>query len=116
TALMVNQAELPPVESIHYSLTAAPPPLWCYLQSALDRQDPTARLMVLMAQTLHWSEPRIAAYLQAEGESLSPAAVRAKLRQSYRALESALPPDIRAIYLGESFDGPGAGEAETALN
>lgn len=113
TALMVNEAELPPVESIHYSLTSAPPPLWCYLQSALDRQDPTARIMVLMAQTLHWSEPRIAAYLQAEGESLSPAAVRAKLRQSYRSLETALPPDIRAIYLGDSFDGPGSNEPET---
>ena len=101
TALAINQADLPAVESIHYSLSAAPPPLWCYLQSAIDRQEPVGRFAAIAAQTFHWSEPRIAAYLQAEGENLSPAAVRVKLRQTYRAIEDALPQDIRAIYLVE---------------
>jgi len=35
TAVCINQAELPPVESIHYSLQAAPPPLWCYLGGSI---------------------------------------------------------------------------------
>lgn len=106
TALCINQADLPPVEAINYSLKDASPPLWCYLEAALDRQDPLARLTILMAQSLHWSEPRIAAYLQAEGEDISPAAIKARLRQGYRNLEAALPPDIRAIYLGEKLEEP----------
>lgn len=101
TALAINQADLPAVESINYSLEAAPPPLWCYLQRALERQEPLVRLAIVLSQSLHWSEPRIAAYLQAEGEDISPAAIRARLRQGYKSLENALPPDIRAIYLGE---------------
>lgn len=99
TALCINQAELPPVESIHYSLESAPPPLWCYLEQALDRLPPALRLMTLMAQTFHWSETRIAAYLQAEGERISPAEVRTQLKEAYGLLEKALPDDVRSIYL-----------------
>jgi len=99
TAVCINQAELPPVESIHYSLQASPPPLWCYIEQALEQLPPILRLMVLMSQTFHWSETRIAAYLQAEGEAISPAAVKIKLVQGYHLLENALPDDIRAIYL-----------------
>jgi hypothetical protein len=61
------------------------------------------RLMVVMAQTFHWSETRIAAYLQAEGEEISPAQVRVQLQEGYQLLEAALPEDIRAIYLGEEI-------------
>ncbi len=99
TALCINAAELPPVESIHYSLQAAPPPLWCYVEQALDQLAPVQRLMILMAQTFHWSETRIAAYLQAEGEYVSPAEVRTRLQEAYQQLEAALPEDIRTIYL-----------------
>lgn len=99
TAVCINQAELPPVESIHYSLQASPPPLWCYIEQALEQLPPILRLMVLMSQTFHWSETRIAAYLQAEGEAISPAAVKIKLVQGYHLLENALPDDIRDIYL-----------------
>lgn len=99
TAICINEAELPPVESIHYSLQAAPPPLWCYMEQALEQLQPVLRLMVLMAQTFHWSETRIAAYLQAEGETISPADVRVWLQQGYYQLEAALPEDIRQIYL-----------------
>lgn len=101
TAFCINQAELPPVESIHYDRKAAPPPLWCYMEQALEQLPPAIRLMVVMAQTFHWSETRIAAYLQAEGEAISPAQVRTQLQQGYQLLESALPDDIRQIYLGE---------------
>jgi hypothetical protein len=100
TATCINQTELPPVEAIHYSLSAASPPLWCYLEKALDRLPTTLRLMVIMAQTFHWSETRIAAYLQAEGENISPAEVQARLQEGYQLLETSLPEDIQEIYLG----------------
>ncbi len=100
TAACINQTELPPVEAIHYSLSAASPPLWCYLEEALDRLPTTLRLMVIMAQTFHWSETRIAAYLQAEGEDFSAAEVQARLREGYQLLETFLPEDIQGIYLG----------------
>lgn len=99
TALCINQAVLPDVESIHYSLKDASPPLWCYVERALDQLDPTERLIIVMAQTFHWSDTRIAAYLQAEGARISPAEVQTKLRAAYRSLEETLPADIRAIYL-----------------
>lgn len=98
-AAYVSQTELPPVEAIHYSLSAASPPLWCYLDQALERLPTTLRLMVIMAQTFHWSETRIAAYLQAEGENISPTEVEAKLQEGYRLLETFLPEDIQEIYL-----------------
>lgn len=99
TALCINQADLPQVESIRYSLEAAPPPLWCYLQQGLDLLPPLQRLLVVMAQTFHWSEGRIAAYLQAEGDAISPAEVAQQLRPAYQTLEASLPEDIREIYL-----------------
>ncbi|MEO1145107.1 MAG: sigma-70 family RNA polymerase sigma factor [Cyanobacteria bacterium J06638_22] len=99
TALCINKAELPPVESIHYSLKAAPPPLWCYVERAMEQLDPAQRLMVLMAQTFHWSETRIAAYLQAEGEYVSPAEVRLQLRTAYHQLEDLIPEDIQEIFM-----------------
>ncbi|NER24550.1 MAG: sigma-70 family RNA polymerase sigma factor [Symploca sp. SIO1B1] len=106
TAVCINQAELPPVESIHYELKTAPPPLWCYLEQALEQLPPIIRLMLVMAETFHWSETRIAAYLQAEGDVIAPAQVRTQLQQGYQLLESALPEDIRQIYLGEEFQTP----------
>lgn len=99
TALCINRADLPPTESIHYSLTAAPPPLWCYLERALDSLPPMQRLIILMAQTFHWREVRIAAYLQAEGDKISPTKVQQLLVDGYQQLESILPEDIRTIYL-----------------
>lgn len=99
TAICINQAELPPVEAIHYSLQAAPPPLWCYMERALEQLPPVLRLIVLMAQTFGWSETRIAAYLQAEGDAMSPAEVRVRLQEGYQLLEESLPEDVRAIYL-----------------
>lgn len=102
TALCINQAVVPEVESIHYSLAKASPPFWCYVEQALDQLPPTERLVLVMALTFRWSETRIAAYLQAEGEQLSPAQVRDMLATAYQHLEAALPQDIRTIYLGST--------------
>jgi Sigma-70, region 4 len=99
TAVCINQTDLPPVEGIHYNLQAAPPPLWCYLERALDQLPPVLRLIVLMAQTFGWSETRISAYLQAEGDAMSPAQVKLRLQEGYQLLEENLPEDVRAIYL-----------------
>jgi Sigma-70, region 4 len=101
TAFCINEIKLPPTEAIHYSLKDTSPPLWCYVEQALDQLSPISRLIVLMAQTFHWSETRIAAYLQAEGEQISPAEVASSLQEGYQMLEDKLPADIRAIYLGE---------------
>lgn len=100
TASGINEAELPAVEEIHYDIRACSPPFWCYLDRALEQMPPALRLMVVMAQTFHWSETRIAAYLQAEGEEISPEEVKARLQEGYQALEKLLPEDIRTIYLG----------------
>lgn len=99
TALCINQAVIPEVESIHYSLAQASPPFWCYLEQALDRLPPLERLVLVMALTFRWSEARIVAYLRAEGEQLSAAEVRQTLDRAYQRLEEALPEDIRIIYL-----------------
>ncbi|MDZ7965596.1 MAG: sigma-70 family RNA polymerase sigma factor [Nostoc sp. DedSLP03] len=103
TAFCINEIKLPPTEAIHYSLQTTSPPLWCYVQQALDQLPPILRLIVLMAQTFHWSETRIAAYLQAEGEAIAPHEVANFLQEGYRMLEDKLPTDIRAIYFGEDL-------------
>lgn len=100
TAACINRVELPPVESIQSSLQATSPPLGCYLERSLDQLEPTQRLIILMAQTFHWSETRISAYLQAEGEFLSPSEVKQALAKAYQQLERVLPEDISEIYLG----------------
>ena len=105
TAAHINQATLPDVESIHYSLADAPPPLWCYTERALENLSPLHRLMILMAQTFAWSNTRISAYLQAEGDRLSPAEVQAELKRAYQALERAIPADIRKIYVDSAVEG-----------
>ena len=102
TAYCINETELPPTEAIHYSLKTTSPPLWCYVEQALDQMPPMLRLIVLMAQTFHWSETRIAAYLQAEGEVMTPADVANFLQEGYLMLEEKLPADVCAIYLEEN--------------
>ncbi len=98
-AMTLNQVEVPPVKEINYDLNAAPPPLWCHLEIALNKLPPIVRLMVIMAQTFHWSEARIAEYLQQQEENLSVEEVKSGLQQGYKLLETALPDDIRMIYL-----------------
>ncbi len=103
SAAYINQVKLPDVESIHYVLADAPPPLWCYTERGLDRLLPRHRLMILMAQTFGWSDTRISAYLQAEGEHLSAQEVRSELQTAYKTLERTIPSDVRTIYLDQAL-------------
>jgi hypothetical protein len=102
TGSVLSRIEISSLAQTRYALTAAPPPLWCYLEQALDRLPPLLRLIVVMAESLKWDEQRISAYLQGEGEKIPAAEIPAYLAEGYRLLENALPEDIRAIYLGKS--------------
>jgi hypothetical protein len=103
TAMMINHGQLPPVEEIQYSLSDTPPVFWCYLNQALAQLPGDLRLVLLLSQTFKWSPTRIAAYLQAEGDSVSAADVQELLAKSYQALGSALPSDIQDIYLAQNL-------------
>lgn len=99
TAVCINQAHIPSVEDIHYSFADASPPFWCYVDQAIGLLPPMQRFIVLMAQTFRWSDTRIAAHLQAEGDRLSVTDVQQQLKYSYEQIERNLPGDIRTIYL-----------------
>lgn len=105
TAVCINHAKLPPVESIHYTLSETSPPLWCYLDQALNRLSPLHRLTVLMTHTFHWSPTRISAYLRAEGTRLSEAEVKDVLVEGYQHLYTVLPDDIQQIYALKGDEG-----------
>ena len=115
TAVCVNHAKLPPVESIHYTLAEASPPLWCYLEQALSQLSPLHRLTVLMAQTFHWNPTRIAAYLRAEGTVLSEEEVDQVLEQGYQNLYAVLPDDICQIYHVRDHSSQSANQAAQIL-
>lgn len=100
TANSVNQADIPAPEAIKYSVASASPPLWCYLEQALDKLPPASRLILLLSQTYGWQEAEISSFLENEGESISPARVGDELEKGYQLLQKALPADIREIYLG----------------
>lgn len=117
TASGMNEADLPAIEEIHYDIRSLSPPFWCYLDRALEQLPPATRLIIVMAQTFHWSETRIAAYLQAEGEQISPDEIKAQLQTGYRSLEKLLPEDISTIYFdgnSRKQDSVSAPEAEDA--
>lgn len=99
TGNTIDRTEVPFPEQIRYSLTAAPPPLWCYLERGLDRISPLSRLIVLMTQNFKWNEHRVSAYLQGEGETIPPESIPQYLATGYQQLEATLPQDIRDIYL-----------------
>ena len=100
-AMMINRADLPPVEEIQYSLSTTPPVFWCYLNQALNQLPGDLRLVLLLSQTFRWSNTRIAAYLQAEGDNTSASDVQKQLARAYQAFDLALPEDIRDIYLSQ---------------
>ena len=99
TAVCINQGDLPAVETVQYSLSTAPPPLWCYLQSALEQLPALLRLVLVLSQTFHWPSARIAGVLQAEGEQITAAEILPQLQEAYQQLQRALPEDIQAIYV-----------------
>jgi hypothetical protein len=91
--------DLPPPDQIRYSLAAAPPPLWCYLERGLDRLPPLSRLITIMNQNFKWNEQRISAYLQGEGQKIPVHRIPDYLAAAYQQLEANLPQDIHEIYL-----------------
>jgi hypothetical protein len=99
TGSTLGRIEIPPADRIRYSLAAAPPPLKCYLERALDRIPPLSRLIVVMTQNLKWNEQRICAYLQGEGQKIPVASIPDYLAEGYRELEAAIPDDIWDLYL-----------------
>lgn len=101
-ALCVNQEEAPSIESVQYALKVAPPPLWCYLQTALDQLPTLHRLVMVLSQTFHWSESRILGFLEAEGQAISPEILAQTQSEAYQHFITAIPADIQAIY----FDAP----------
>lgn len=100
-ASCITQDQLPAVETIQYTLHSASPPLWCYVQIALDQLSPLPRLILVLSQTFQWQEQRIISVLQAEGEDLSRADIEHYLQEAYQALQTALPEDIQAIYFSQ---------------
>jgi hypothetical protein len=99
-ALCVNQEEAPSIESVQYALGVAPPPLWCYLQTALDQIPALHRLVLVLSQTFHWSEARILGFLEAEGQSISPETLAQTLTEAYQQFMASIPEDIQVIYFG----------------
>lgn len=99
TAFCINQVALPEVPSIQYRLDQVSPPFWCYLHRALDRLSPLERLVLVMAHSFGWSQTRMLAYLQAEGEYLKPEQLQHQLHLAHQHLLEALPEDIRRLYL-----------------
>lgn len=99
SVICLNEIQLPPVEQINYSLKSTPPPLWCYLEQGLNRLPPLLRLILVMCENFHWSHSRIASYLQAEGETLTPSEIPVLLAKAHGILEKVLPEDIKIIYL-----------------
>jgi hypothetical protein len=95
----IDRVEVPPTNQIRATLTAAPPPLRCYLERALDAISPLSRLIVVMNQSLKWNEHRISAYLQGEGQQIPAANISTYLAEGYQQLEASVPQDIRDIYL-----------------
>lgn len=100
TAAGIARLDVPSPEEIRYNLSTTPPPLWCYLQLALDELPSLQRFAILMTRQLGWSETRISTYLQAEKvTALSPEEVRTLLHEGEQQLEVLLPEDIHQIYL-----------------
>lgn len=85
-----------------YSLTYAPPPLWCYLERSLEALSPPHRLVVVLHRTFGWPLEEVTAYLRAKGADIDPAAVVTLLEEGFHLLNTHLPEDIQAIYLSQS--------------
>jgi hypothetical protein len=99
TGNTIAQTKIPSAGQINYHLTHASPPLWCYINRALDRLPPLPRAILVMADTYKWNEQRICAYLRGEGEQISPDDIAHHLEAGYQYITAALPQDIRSIYL-----------------
>jgi len=99
--VMIVNNEVPAIDEISYKLATTPPVLLCYLTQAIDQLPENLRLVLLLSQTFHWSSPRIAAYLQAEGDRITTSQVNNLLDQALQTITTTLPEDIQSIYLAE---------------
>jgi hypothetical protein len=99
-ALCVNQEEAPSIETVQYALSVASPPLWCYLQTALDRLPALHRLVLVLSGTFHWSEARILGFLEAEGQTIGQATLDQTRSEAYQRFMESIPEDIQVIYFG----------------
>lgn len=99
TANTVHE-KLPGIEHITYVLNDAPPPFWCYLEATLAYLPALTRLILVATQTFHWTPERIQAYLEIQGERLTPEEIHHHLQQGFELLTDCLPADVRSIYLG----------------
>ncbi len=104
TVICLNEIEPPPVEQINYNLKTASPPLWCYLEQGLNRLPPLLRLILVMSENFHWSNIRIATYLQAESEIITHEEIPSLLAKAHRLLENSIPEDIKMIYLDRELN------------
>jgi hypothetical protein len=100
-ALTINQISPPPPEEINYSLAETSPVFWCYLNQTLNLLPGNLRLVAILSQTFRWNHTRIAAYLQAEGETIAAAEVQVLIDQAYARITELLPQDICEIYLSQ---------------
>ncbi len=99
TGVVLNRIQVPPVEEINYSLSHTSPVFWCYLDQALQQLPGDLRLVLLLSETFKWTSVRIAAYLQAEGETVTPEDVMHLVTEAYACVLKIIPEDIQAIYL-----------------
>ncbi|MGF1512824.1 MAG: sigma-70 family RNA polymerase sigma factor [Elainellaceae cyanobacterium] len=95
----IRDQQIPEPDQIRYSLTYAPPPLWCYLERSLDQLSPLHRLTMLLHKRFGWSIEEVAAHLRSEGTAADASAVITLLEESYGQIDESLPQDIRDIYL-----------------
>ncbi len=99
--------EAPPeADQIRYSLTYAPPPLWCYLERSLEQLSPVHRLVVVLHKRFGWSLEEVASHLASTGMEVDTAAVITLLGEGYDQIDESLPQDIREIYLEPSAARP----------
>lgn len=92
----LSRAEIPPPDQIRYQLPVAPPPLWCYLQDALDQLATPLRTVMLLKTVGRWSDEQIGQELD-----LTPEQVAALIPIGQNELMAHLPVDIWSIYLQE---------------
>lgn len=85
-----------------YSLTYAPPPLWCYLEQSLEQLPPLHRLVVVLHRTFGWPLDEVRTYLSSKGTDMDIAAVITLLEEGFHLIDANLPEDIQAIYLSPS--------------
>lgn len=102
TGVVLNRIKLPPVEEIQYCLSTTPPVFWCYLNQALQQLPGDLRLVLLLGETFKWSSVRIAAYLQAEGETTTPESVMNLITEAYLNILNTMPEDIQEIYFNSN--------------